>query len=404
MKRSILIFLFCALFGISSAQLKVADTGKVGINVGTATPVSNLSVNSAGNSNSALFVNGGITTIWAECTGTGSPAASWIHSASGQTAVMSNRYSVGLRGQSQSASPSTGRAFGVMGIAGNSTSGYNYGVFGTTYGTQNGAGIVGTTNSNVNVNIPGLYAGYFDGDIKVTGLINGVTIPSSDVRLKQNISDLGTAIPASKGVSTLNTVLQMIPVEYSLKQQYIESTGDSATVQQALYDEKSQLFQKKHYGLIAQDLQELYPDLVYEGDDGFLGIHYTGIIPLLIQSIKELKTEVDELRNSDPSLKKASVPGATLSPEGTGEAVLHQNAPNPFNFQTKIGFEIPSSVSNAQLHVCNMNGVLLKTIQVNQRGEGAVTISANEFAAGLYLYSLVCDGSMIDTKRMLLTE
>ena len=39
MKRSILIFLFCALFGISSAQLKVADTGKVGINVGTATPV-----------------------------------------------------------------------------------------------------------------------------------------------------------------------------------------------------------------------------------------------------------------------------------------------------------------------------------------------------------------------------
>jgi hypothetical protein len=71
----------------------------------------------------------------------------------------------------------------------------------------------------------------------------------------------------------------MKPVEYNLKQQYTESEGDSATVQQALYDENSQLFQKKHYGLIAQDLQELYPDLVYENDNGYLSINYTGIIP-----------------------------------------------------------------------------------------------------------------------------
>ncbi len=51
-----------------------------------------------------------------------------------------------------------------------------------------------------------------------------------------------------------------------------------------------------------------------------------------------------------------------------------------------------------------MNKTLLKTIPVNQKGEGNVTINANEFSAGMYLYSLVCDGRIVDTKQMLLTE
>jgi hypothetical protein len=403
MKKFYFLFMFCAITGVSFAQLKVANTGKVGINIGTNTPVSNLSVNSVGNSNSALFVTGVTIGIWAERSGT--TGSSWIHSVVGNAPVASGRYNVGLKGQSYLTSPlGSGRSWGVMGIGGNSTSGYNYGIFGTTYGSQNGAGIVGTINNQQDIPVDGIYAGYFVGNVKVTGLINGVIVGDSDERLKQNIAELGTAIPASKGVSTLNTVLQMTPVEYNLKQQYQESKGDSATVKQALYDEKSQLFQKKHYGLIAQDLQELYPDLVYEGDDGYLSINYTGIIPLLIQSLKELKTEIDELKSSgSPETKSAHVATALL-PGGTGTAVLYQNAPNPFSVQTNIRFELPNTVQNAELHICNMTGTLLKTIKVNQRGEGNVTISANEFAAGMYLYSLVIDGRIVDTKQMLLTE
>jgi hypothetical protein len=51
-----------------------------------------------------------------------------------------------------------------------------------------------------------------------------------------------------------------------------------------------------------------------------------------------------------------------------------------------------------------MNGTLLKTLQINQRGTGNVIINANEFVAGMYLYSLVCDERIVDTKQMLLTE
>ena len=95
--------------------------------------------------------------------------------------------------------------------------------------------------------------------------------------------------------------------------------------------------------------------------------------------------------------------GNTTSTDLSG-AKLYQNNPNPFSVQTTIRFEIPETVQSAQLHFCNMTGTLLKTITVIQRGSDNVTINANELVAGMYLYSLVCDGKIVDTKQMLLTE
>jgi hypothetical protein len=147
--------------------------------------------------------------------------------------------------------------------------------------------------------------------------------------------------------------------------------------------------------------------LVYENDNGYLSINYTGIIPLLIQSIKELKAEVQILENdccnSNNNLKSGSLEGNATDPDLNG-AKLYQNNPNPFSVQTTVKFEIPETVQSAQLHICNMNGTLLKTISVNQRNNGSVIINANEFVAGMYLYSLVCDGKIVDIKQMLLTE
>ena len=46
---------------------------------------------------------------------------------------------------------------------------------------------------------------------------------------------------------------------------------------------------QKQFGLIAQDVQVIYPELVYQDPEGYLAINYTGLIPLLIESIKELR-------------------------------------------------------------------------------------------------------------------
>lgn len=51
------------------------------------------------------------------------------------------------------------------------------------------------------------------------------------------------------------------------------------------------------YGLIAQDVKKEFPEMVSEGVDGYLTVDYIQLIPVIIESIKELKSEIDSLKN-----------------------------------------------------------------------------------------------------------
>lgn len=401
MKKKFIILSVCVFFTqVMFAQLRMDTNGNVGIQIGTGIPLSSLSIGGVGSTNSKVDITGSIIGLNALSTGTVN-VGNWTYGIVGTSHLFSNMH-IGVIGQCYAASPlNTKRAFGVLGVAGNSSSGYNYGVFGTTYGSQYGAGIVGTTGNNRDVNISdGVYAGYFVGNVKVTGLINGITVGNSDSRYKKNIANL-------ENKKTLNNVLQMLPVEYNLNQIYTKSTGDSIANNKGLYNEESQMFKKKHYGLIAQDLQAIYPDLVYEDDNGYLSVNYTGIIPLLIESIKELNTELETIKT------KTATPTSPNKIKSNGEVddtnaltypILEQNIPNPFNTTTSIGFYLPGTIGSASVYVYNMNGVQLKNYSISERGKGTVTIQGSEFNAGMYLYALIADGKVIDTKRMILTK
>lgn len=315
---------------VTSAQLKVIGNGNVGIQTGTNTPLSSLVVgNHAGNSGWKSYIYGNNTVNGLNVIRS-NELSTWSQAIQGVASVTTGSKTIGVYGFSTIASPAeTGRAFGVLGYASNATPGYNYAVMGILGGNVNGAAVVGTFGDD-DVYVNGRYAGYFNGNVKVTGLINEVTIGDSDVRYKQNIVALGgNSTGKFSSGSILNTLLQMTPVQYNLKQVYFEPESDTATVKRGYFDEKSQLFQKKHYGLVAQDLQKLYPDLVYEDDNGYLSINYTGIVPLLIQSIKELKAEVDELKGSGSSMQKTAQSNTSLLPVETGTAALYQTLPTP---------------------------------------------------------------------------
>jgi hypothetical protein len=57
--------------------------------------------------------------------------------------------------------------------------------------------------------------------------------------------------------------------------------------------------QKEHLGLIAQDIQKVYPQIVVENDDDIktLGVNYTELIPVLVKAIQELSAKIDILEN-----------------------------------------------------------------------------------------------------------
>ena len=62
-------------------------------------------------------------------------------------------------------------------------------------------------------------------------------------------------------------------------------------------EEKQNTYKGKDYGVIAQEIKDVMPELVDTRDNGYLAVKYDKIVPLLIESIKELKKEIEELKS-----------------------------------------------------------------------------------------------------------
>lgn len=56
--------------------------------------------------------------------------------------------------------------------------------------------------------------------------------------------------------------------------------------------------ERMHYGLDISQLKESFPELVYEQEDGTVGVNYMEMIPILIQAINNLRTEIKVLKAS----------------------------------------------------------------------------------------------------------
>jgi hypothetical protein len=80
--------------------------------------------------------------------------------------------------------------------------------------------------------------------------------------------------------------------------------------------------------------------------------------------------------------------------------VLNQNVPNPFAESTIITFSIPTSVQKAQIHFYDGQGKLINSVDIIERGNGQLNVFANDLSTGVYTYSLVADGQIVSTKRM----
>lgn len=104
----------------------------------------------------------------------------------------------------------------------------------------------------------------------------GGVVTTSDVRLKENISDLKYG---------LNEILQMRPVSYLWKD---KKPSANLTL-----------------GLIAQEVLKLTPEVVDMPEDGgYLGMNYSQLIPVLINGIKEQQAQIEELKTANKNFEK----------------------------------------------------------------------------------------------------
>ena len=394
------------------AQVRVSSNGKVAIGTDSVAPLSILSINCNGETDSDVIIE---STNAMALTAIHKPTANltgWARGCNTGIALSPHTFNVGTFGSAYSHSAlSSGRAFGLFGTAGNYTSGYNYGVLGMLYGTNNGTGIYGTSvHSDYGVPINGRYAGYFRGSVYVTGNIYGVLLTPATT--SANRSTLSVQSESEENVMTklsrLNTVQYNIQSPFNTVAPSTFSATDTIAPTVQLSEDEVQIYSRAHYGLIAQELKNEYPSLVYENEQGDLSINYIEMIPLLVQSIQELTIEVNRLKS------KAQSPLSRSGDEGDREAEdnlidkleseLFQNAPNPFSDNTVIRYTISQDAQNASLLLYDMNGKQIEQFILKQKGMGSIVLEGSLWEAGMYLYSLIVDGKVIDVKRMILTN
>jgi len=112
----------------------------------------------------------------------------------------------------------------------------------------------------------------FNGDTTVSNdlTVSGDVVISSDARLKSNIVSLG---------STLPKLLQIYGKSYEMKG-------------------------KQKIGVLAQEIKEVFPELVSEDDNEMLAVNYQGLVPVLINALKEQDAKMKEQEKKINRLEK----------------------------------------------------------------------------------------------------
>ena len=191
----------------------------------------------------------------------------------------------------------------AIGVYGRSYGGARgYGVVGSAYdGTLFNRGLYGVASGDGDALVYGLYAvaggtaseryaGYFSGDVHVTGTLTH----ASDGKLKEGVEALG-------GGEVLSKLMRLRPRRYKYKR---DGRG-----------KRLGFSGKARYGFIAQEVEQVFPDLVSEethalpeepgeGEEGSAGsaelvtykaLNYTDLIPLLVQALQEQQARIEAL-------------------------------------------------------------------------------------------------------------
>ena len=167
------------------------------------------------------------------------------------------------------------------------------------------------------------------------------------------------------------------------------------------------------YGLELGCFEEKFPTLVSTDEEGNKYIDYVSLVPVLVSSIQEqqqiiesqnaiiedIRTQMYKMQDTlhQLVLRRDSLATATNSH-------LDQNIPNPFDEGTNIGYYISTDATIATLYIFNMSGILIDAVNITQFGTGSIDFDGTLLPEGMYVYTLVVDGNIADSKRMMIVH
>lgn len=247
-----------------------------------------------------------------------------------------------------------------------------------------------------------------DDQLKVSvPVVSPQFLVSSDARFKDNVAPVEQALDALSGLSSVSYHFKGREVNFRP-----QPSGDDAKSlpDDALFEQFYANRDKGdiHYGFIAQQVQQVMPELVRTDANGYMYVDYIGVIPLLVNAVQELQSRLEQVEGAERQAPESHAPRQTTGTDDVladmASEVLGQNTPNPFTVDTRIDYRLPEGTRQAAIYVFDLQGKQVDCLPITDMGTGSVTLEGGRLAAGMYIYSLLADGKELASKKMILTR
>lgn len=266
-----------------------------------------------------------------------------------------------------------------------------------TNATAIGAGAIVNTSNKVRI-----------GNATVTVVEGPVAYTFSDGRFKNNVKEEDV-----KGLSFIN---QLRPVVYNLDTKKITEFWSKNLSEEARAISMNQNFTSaniiRHSGFIAQEVAEAAKKANYnfngihtpENENDNYSIAYSEFVVPLVKGMQEQQKMIENLQQQINDLQKKLESKLTNNQSIGLVSSMEQNVPNPFSRETEIKYNIVGQFRSATIIIYDLSGKQIKAVPIKQSGASSVMITSDQLLAGLYMYSILVDGKLIDSKRMVVTD
>lgn len=281
MRKRAILYLTCFLLTATLAFAGSGDLivdGNLGVGTGTTTPVAKVDIVSGANMSGSHTDNpSGLSVVGPNRVLTGGGATAFFVTNTPYAADNGGSFALcGPVSDTRSATWAVIKGAKETSVVNN----YN-GYFAVAVQSHNAGMVVERlrVNSSGDVGIGTTNPG-FKLDVQGTIGTNNAPVLTSDARFKKNLEPISTP---------LDKVLNLTGLTYEWKTDEYKEKGFA---------------EGRHYGVIAQEIEEVLPEVVNTTPDGSKAVAYTEIIPVLIEAIKEQQKQIELLEKKVAALQK----------------------------------------------------------------------------------------------------
>lgn len=257
---------------------------------------------------------------------------------------------------------------------------------------------------------------------------------TSDKRFKYNITE--------NDVKGLEFIKRLRPVVYNFDsrkyEEFVTKNIPDSVRQRYLSDDFKPSSSIRRSGFIAQEVELAAKESGYNfsgvhipaNDNEVYGLAYASFVVPLVKAAQEEDAVITAQANTIKTLNETVVQqqevlasvlskmetlanqlqdikeccnnntGGSSTPTHSNNAQLFNAVPNPSPGSSAIYYFVPSTAKSAKIQISGVNGTVLQTVSISNFGYSSMAIQTGNLSGDTYLYSLIVDDQLIDTRKL----